>query len=135
MVKTLIRITRGGCGVKYTDGNGVERYALKTPESGAFECEIEQAKRFVGLGMAEYAATPATPAGNPDDGKGSGHLDAEQLEEMTIKQLEALAKEIGADVTGCKKKSDYIAAIVAVEVDLGEEADDDLPDLDAVDPE
>ena len=45
-----IRVTRGGCGICYTDANGVKRHALKTPENGAFECGDEQADRLVRLG-------------------------------------------------------------------------------------
>ena len=29
-----IRITRGGCGICYTDANGVKRHALKTRKAG-----------------------------------------------------------------------------------------------------
>ena len=39
-----IKVTRGGCGICYTDANGVKRHALKTPENGAFECGDEQAE-------------------------------------------------------------------------------------------
>ena len=63
-----------------------------------------------------------------------GHLDAEQLATMTNEQLKNLAGDLGVDVTGCKKKADYIAAIVAVEVEAPVE-DDELPDLGVADPE
>lgn len=140
MVYTTIKIKHGGCGVNYTDGNGVARYALKTPKDGAFECEIEQAKRLVELGVAEYVA----------DGKGDtkakegvgvsekGHLDAAQLEIMNFNDLKKLAKDMGVTPAG-KTKADYIKALAAVEVELGptpEEADgDEPPVLDAVNPE
>ena len=126
MVKTTIKIKCGGCGVNYTDSNGVERYALKTPKDGAFLCEIEQAKRLVNLGVAEYVA----------DGKGDteakegvgvgekGHLDAEQLENMDFNDLKKLAKDMGVTPAG-KKKADYIAALVAVDVEIGDEVDGD----------
>lgn len=153
-----IKVKFGGCGIKYTDANGNERHALKTPESGPFECDDAQADRLVGLGVAEYVglqwrqvADPAPQqeqqqedAGEPsqEPEKATGHLDAAQLENMKIEQLKALAADMGVDVTGCKKKADYIAAIVAVEVELGDEVDPDeddpdneLPDLNAADPE
>ena len=63
-----IRITRGGCGICYTDANGVKRHALKTPESGAFECSDEQADRLVRLGVAIYAGTAGKPAQQADAG-------------------------------------------------------------------
>lgn len=134
MVKTLIKIKYGGCGIKYTDGNGMERHALKTPEDGVFECEIEQAKRLVSLGVAEYAAEEKTPEGD----RLAGHLDAEQLEAMNFNDLKKLAKDMGVNPDG-KTKAAYIAALVAVEVEADAEDavedPDDLPDLNAADPE
>ena len=136
MVKTLIKIKYGGCGIKYTDGNGMERHALKTPEDGVFECEIEQAKRLVSLGVAEYAAEHKTEA--PEGDKLAGHLDAEQLEAMNFNDLKKLAKDMGVNPAD-KTKAGYIAALVAVEVEADAEDavedPDDLPDLDAADPE
>jgi hypothetical protein len=55
---------------------------------------------------------------------------------MTVEQLKNLAGDLGIDVTGCKKKAELVEAIAAVEVEAGGEVDpDDLPDLDAADPE
>lgn len=146
-----IRVTRGGCGIVYKDGNGVIRHSLKTPESGPFECDDKQAARLVSLGAAEYViedgekkeADPE-PAPQPEETgepeKATGHLTADQLESMTIEQLKNLAGDIGIDVSKCKKKADYIEAIAAVEVEIGPEVDpeddgDELPELGAVDPE
>lgn len=153
-----IKVKLGGCGIKYTDANGNARHALKTPESGPFECDDAQAARLVELGVAEYVGVQyqqvEDPAPQPDmqqDGTGepsqetekaTGHLDAAQLETMTNAQLKQLAEDMCVDVTGCKKKADYIAAIVAVEVELGDEVapdeddpDNELPELGAADPE
>lgn len=139
-----IKVTCGGCGIKYTDAHGNARHALKTPESGPFECDGTQAARLVRLGVAEYvdAQQKEQADGSQETEKATGHLDAAQLESMTNEQLKNLAADIGVDVTGCKKKADYIAAIVAVEVELGDEVDPDeddpdneLPDLSAADPE
>lgn len=137
MVYTTIKIKHGGAGVNYTDGNGVARYALKTPKDGAFECEIEQAKRLVALGVAEYVADGK---GNTEAKEGvelgeTGHLDAAQLENMNFNDLKKLAKDMGVTPAD-KTKAGYIAALAAVEVEPGEEVDgDELPDLDVVDPE
>lgn len=144
-----IKVIRGTCGIRYTDANGRARSATKTAADGFFECDDKLAARFVGLGVAAYEATkeaaaPEDPTEDPDQGtedeadQGTGeetaaHLDAAQLSTMTIKELAALAADMGVDVSGCKKKDDYVAAIVAVEVTPGE-AEDDLPDLDAADP-
>lgn len=147
MVK--IKVKQGGCGIKYTDAHGNARHALKTPESGAFECDDAQAERLVRMGVAAYvtekAAEPVAQAdaqqegqadGSQEPEKLTGHLDAAQLETMTNDQLKNLAGDLGVDITGCKKKADYIAAITAAEVEIGDEDDgDELPDLGAADPE
>lgn len=137
-----IEITRGGCGIKYKDANGNERHALKTAEHGPFECDDAQADRLVSLGVAKYVG--AVASANQNEGEGeeaqgsetiTGHLDAAQLETMTNEQLKNLAGDLGVDVTGCKKKADFVAAIMAVEVEAEADGDDELPELDAADPE
>ena len=139
-----IKVIRGGCGIKYTDANGNARHALKTPESGPFECDDAQAAYLVAQRVAEYVGTQQQEeTGEPE--KATGHLDAAQLETMTNEQLKNLAADMGVDVTGCKKKADYIAAIVAVEVEVEPDAivddpdeddpDNELPELGAADPE
>ena len=131
-----IRITRGGCGICYTDANGVKRHALKTPESGAFECSDEQADRLVRLGVAIYAGTAGKPAQQAEEPEQTvkGHLDAKELEGWSYNELKKLAAEMGVEVKG-NKKADYIAAIAAEEVEAGAEDDELPPDLDVADPE
>lgn len=152
-----IKVKYGGCGIKYKDGNGVERHALKTPENGPFECDDAQAARLVDLGVAEYVGTvkavdevPAPqpegqqvePEATQEPEKKMGHLSAEDLESWDYNELKKLAADMGVTPEG-KKKADYIAAIVAVEVELGPEVDpddvddpdNDLPVLSAADPE
>ena len=136
-----IRVTRGGCGIEYTDEHGHKRHTLKTFESGPFECDDTQAARLVRLGVAEYTGStekfeePETDQGVKDTEKITGHLSTEDLESMTYEELKKLAADMGVEIKG-KKKADYIAAIAAVEVEIeGEDGDDDLPDLDAADPE
>ena len=138
MVK--IKVKQGGCGIKYTDEHGNERHALKTAESGAFECDEAQAARLVGLGVAVYVdakeAAPAEQTEAPRETEKTGkHLDAADLEKWDYNALKALAADMGVVPTG-KKKADYIAAIVAVEVEPGDEDDgNELPDLSVADPE
>lgn len=141
-----IEITRGGCGVEYTDANGTRRYALKTPESGPFACDEEQAARLVGQGVAKYVYTVGATAPEPphdeeqadteEPEKLTGHLDPEELEKWDYNALKKLAADMGVKPEG-KTKADYIAALVAVEVEPGEEENDgdELPDLTAADPE
>lgn len=150
MVK--IRVTCGGCGIEYTDEHGNARHTLKTAESGPFMCDAGQAERLVRLGVAAYVTTkePAKaeagegdqdPGENPDTQ--TGHLSAEDLEKWDFNDLRKLAADMGVKPEG-KKKADYIAAIVAVEVTAGDdeaendgeaEGDDELPELGAADPE
>ena len=142
-----IRVKCGGCGIKYTDANGTARHALKTPEHGPFECDDAQAARLVSLGVAEYVGTsipqsaaqqeePVVPSQEPE--KVMGHLSAEDLETWNFNDLKKLAADMGVTPNG-KKKADYIAAIVAEEVELDPQVDpddeDDLPKLTAADPE
>ena len=136
-----------GCGITYRDGNGVERHALKTPDDRPFECDDAQADRLVKLGVADYVndlgwravADPApVPESSQEPEKRMGHLDAKDLETWDFNELKKLAADMGVVPNG-KKKADYIAAIVEVEVELGPEVDpedlDDLPDLSTAEPE
>ena len=135
-----IRITRGGCGICYTDANGVKRHALKTPENGAFECSDEQADRLVRLGVAVYVedVKQQDDTDTKQDGETEStmkaHLDAEELENWDYNELKKLAAEMGVEVKG-NKKADYIAAIAAEEVEASAEDDELPPDLDVADPE
>ena len=46
----------------------------------------------------------------------TGNLDADQLQEMKLDDLKALAAQMGIDTKGMKAKKDYIEAITAQEV-------------------
>lgn len=156
-----IRVKHGGCGIKYTDANGNTRHALKTAENGPFECDDAQADRLVRLGVAEYVGSqfgkavdpktervadleqpeePAAPVAEPatdsqEPENATGHIDAAVLETWDYKSLKTLAADMGVEPKG-KKKADYIAAIVAAEVEYDVEDDgDELPELGAADPE
>ncbi|MDE7245000.1 MAG: hypothetical protein K2O18_13645 [Oscillospiraceae bacterium] len=52
----------------------------------------------------------------PPAGEVLGHLDREQLEDMTVVELRALAADMGVDIKGCKDKASIIAAIAAEKV-------------------
>lgn len=135
-MKAII-ITCGTCGVKYTDANGCARYTTKTAADGAFEIDDAQAERFVSLGVAKYATATEGKAQETyaDDEEGeqlTGHLDADQLGAMSYNDLKKLAADMGVKPEGTRK-DDYIAAICAAEVEVGD--DDELPELNAADPE
>lgn len=135
-----IRVTRGGCGICYTDDNGVKRHALKTPENGDFECSDEQADRLVRLGVAVYVedVKQQDDTDTKQDGETEStmkaHLDAEELESWDYNELKKLAAELGVEPAG-KKKAEYIAAIVAEEVEVSVDDDELPPDLNVADPE
>lgn len=131
-----IRVTVGTVG--YYDAKHAHK--RMTAADGPFECEDTQAEHFVSAGVAEYVGG-VIEADEADEQEVTGHLAKSQLEEMTIQQLQNLAGDLGVDVTGCKKKADYVDAIAAAEVNAGgmvgdEDTDGDaLPDLNAADPE
>lgn len=131
-----IRVTVGTVG--YYDAKHAHK--RMTAADGPFECEDTQAEHFVSAGVAEYVGG-VIEADEADEQEVTGHLAKSQLEEMTIQQLQNLAGDLGVDVTGCKKKADYVDAITAAEVNAGGMVDDedtdgdDLPDLNAADPE
>ena len=131
-----IRVTVGTVG--YYDAKHAHK--KMTAADGPFECEDTQAEDFVSTGGAEYVGG-AIEVDEADEQEVTGHLAKSQLEEMTIQQLQNLAGDLGVDVTGCKKKADYVDAIAAAEVNAGGMVDDedtdgdDLPDLNAADPE
>ena len=127
-----IRVTVGTVG--FYDAKHAHK--RKTAADGPFECEDTQAEHFVSAGVAEYVGG-VIKADEADDQEVTGHLAKSQLEEMTIQQLQNLAGDLGVDVTGCKKKADYVDAIAAAEVTADDEDTDgdDLPDLNAADPE
>lgn len=131
-----IRVTVGTVG--YYDAKHAHK--RMTAADGPFECEDTQAEHFVSAGVAEYVGS-VIEADEADEQEVTGHLAKSQLEEMTIQQLQNLAGDLGVDVTGCKKKADYVDAIAAAEVNAGGMVDDEdtdgdaLPDLNAADPE
>lgn len=131
-----IRVTVGTVG--YYDAKHAHK--RMTAADGPFECEDTQAEHFVSAGVAEYVGG-VIEADEADEQEVTGHLAKSQLEEMTIQQLQNLAGDLGVDVTGCKKKADYVDAIAAAEVNAVGMVDDEdtdgdaLPDLNAADPE
>lgn len=131
-----IRVTVGTVG--YYDAKHAHK--RMTAADGPFECEDTQAEHFVSAGVAEYVGG-VIEADEADEQEVTGHLAKSQLEEMTIQQLQNLAGDLGVDVTGCKKKANYVDAIAAAEVNAGGMVDDEdtdgdaLPDLNAADPE
>lgn len=117
-----IRVIRGTCGISYLDENGVRRYTTKTHEDGSFEYDDAKAERLVGLGVAKYVDIAAQEAPHTM----MGHLSRKQLETMTVEELKKLASDI--DIKRCKKKADFIEAIIAAPVEIEDAIDAGEPD-------
>lgn len=117
-----IRVIRGTCGISYLDENGVRRYTTKTHEDGSFEYDDAKAERLVGLGVAKYVDIAAQEAPHTM----MGHLSRKQLETMTVEELKKLASDI--DIKRCKKKADFIEAIIAAPVEIEDAIDTGEPD-------
>lgn len=150
-----IRITSGSYGWRETPEK-----APKLVERGS-TCTVDEAeaKRLFVLGVAEPVgdvrekalatdstttndAAPCSDIPHNESGAESqqeAHLDAEQLQTLTVTQLRELAEKMCIPTAKLKKKDDLIAAIIAVSVEVVVEdeacADDaDLPDLSAAAP-
>lgn len=149
-----IRVTRGGCGVPIANASGTVTHTLKTPKDEPFECDDALAARFVEQGVAVYCdceenatqpnvegetadeAEVEEPAEEETEGEepSTTHLDADALAKWDYNDLKKLAADMGVTPEG-KKKADYIAAIVAADLEIDDEDEDDLPELDVADPE
>lgn len=127
---TLIRIIRGGCGISWTDANGILRHALKTPENGPFECSEAQASRLVSLGVATYESTtedtPNKTGGTErtPDLEGQETDAASNLSALTYNELKKRAARLGVKPKS-QKQADLIAAIEEAEAGT----DKDSPEI------
>lgn len=66
----------------------------------------------------EVLARLAAGASAPEDTLDivDGHISEKCLEKMTKENLNKLAADLGADVSGCKTKADFVAVLAKVEV-------------------
>ena len=129
MKKVIIKV--GGYGYRPDKGSAVQ---LVTEKDGPISVSDEEAKRLVDLKVAVYA--DALKADEKTKEMATGHLDAESLSEYTVPQLKELAKDLGLKTGGTK--DELIERITATEVEYpvaDEEADEEPPALEAVDPE
>lgn len=111
----IIKMIKG-----HTLVNG-KRYGLN---SGFFEVDDDIAARFVKRGVAVYVSKNSS---NADDlaalamgAEGGNSENEKSLEEMSLKELKALAKEKGIEIAGGKKE-DFIEALSKV---AGGDSDD-----------
>ena len=121
-----IKITVGTYGYRRKNDGPIEAI---DKNSVPIDVVDEEAERLVGLGVAEYA------------GDTTGNLDDGQLADLSMKELQKLAKDMGLKANGSKEE--LIARITAEEVSApaedGEQSEDgeteEPPVLTAVDPE
>lgn len=143
-----IRIISGTYGSRPRDGSHV------VPIDRGQCCEVpdDEAARLVSIEVAEYVEEAvATPPGGtvnggvgldtpneekplvapntlPDTAEGleivDGHFSEEGLSQMTNENLRKLATDLGLDPSKCKKKDDFVALLLSVELEE-EEADED----------
>lgn len=71
----------------------------------------------------KMAAVEAAAAKKAGTGAVKGHLDAEELKQMKLADLKAVAEDMGLDASKCKTKADYAAMIAAEEVEVDLEGD------------
>ena len=131
----------------------------KTPDDPPFEVSDEEAERLVGLGVAvvafgedspslqeamddvvkELDDQPVQPEDDEEPAEDGEEADEEELgdmpsraelEEMTVTQLNVMAKSLGVRIPARAKK----AVIVNIILEAAAE-EDELPDLGAADPE
>lgn len=99
-----------------------------------------------GANLARPAPADVNPSENParsenaqngpenaENGQVAGHLDAEQLQDMSFADLKALAKDMGIETGKIRSKSGMIEAITSVEVFADAETEDAPPVFDAQD--
>lgn len=114
----MIKIINGTYGYRNSDG----RVEAKTPKSKPFSLSEEREAELVDAGVAEYVA-PVTSEDNRDKVNG----------DMTVKELTAIAQELGADVPKKATKAQLLEIIEKAqhESPVDDEDDEDDEDDDA----
>ena len=86
----------------------------------------DEAARLIQMGIAIAAQTQDNNTIDISD----GHFTEESLMRMTKAELAELAADLGTDISGCKNKTEIVAALLEVEIPPQEDA----PELGAEDP-
>jgi len=95
-------------GLSYCNASGTVKATRKKPD--IYIEDKATANAAVASGFFSLVGEEVPPAG------GTGHLDPERLESMTVPDLKKLAGDMGVDIKGLKDKAAIIAAIAAAEV-------------------
>lgn len=72
---------------------------------------LELSEQAAAFDVRAGALRPLDGAAPEPDGAGAKTLDADDLEKLTVKELEALADERGVDLPGDARKADIVAAL------------------------
>ena len=111
----MIKIINGTYGYRNSDG----RVEAKTPKSKPFSLSEEREAELVDAGVAEYVN--GAPASEDNRDKVNG--------DMTVKELTAIAQELGADVPKKATKAQLLEIIEKAQhespVDDEDDEDDD----------
>ena len=138
----LVRIIIDGNYGHYVNGVVIP----KNKNSKPFELEDSKAHRLISEGVAEAVNGEPVPDNEgelpdpfcndgepvPDNEGVTGHLDADQLDDLSINDLRKIAKDLGVSASGSKKE--LIERICDVEVSAPAD-DEEPPVLEAADPE
>lgn len=89
----------------------------------------DEALRLIQMGIAIAAQTQDNENADTID-ISNGHFTEENLMQMTKAELAELAEDLGVDISGCKNKTEIVAALLEVEIPPQEDA----PELGAEDP-
>jgi hypothetical protein len=106
----MIKIIAGIYGYKNPATGSVE---AKTAKSAPFSCTPSEEERLVNLGVAAYEGAPPTPDTDPDADPDNDNDEGDEvkLENLTKKQLLAIANQIGISVPNKATNPEIIALI------------------------
>lgn len=118
----MIKIINGTYGYRNSDG----RVEAKTPKSKPFSLSEEREAELVDAGVAEYVnGAPATSEDNCDKVNG----------DMTVKELTAIAQELGADVPKKATKAQLLEIIEKAQHESPVDDEDEDDEDDDADPD
>ncbi len=106
--------------------------AVEVPRPATISARPAPAEAIPGENPSEDESACKGPE-NAENGHIAGHLDAEQLQDMSFADLKALAKDMGIETGKIRSKSGMIEAITSVEVFADAETEDAPPVFDAQD--
>lgn len=106
--------------------------AVEVPRPATISARPAPAEVIPGENPSEDENACKAPE-NAENGHIAGHLDAEQLQDMSFADLKALAKDMGIETGKIRSKSGMIEAITSVEVFADAETEDAPPVFDAQD--